>query len=316
MLNQHARGTALATNRGRPRLYNGLQTMTVDSLDLTPDAAQRVTLITPHRGWFDWRLEQLWRYRDLIGLFVWRDFVSVYKQTILGPLWHIIRPLFTTLTFTVVFGRMAGLSTDGTPPFLFYMLGNVVWGYFSGCLDSTSRTFVDNAGLLSKVYFHRLVMPISTVISNLVSFGIQFGMFLIALAYFHWSGGRLHFTAWVALAPLLLIMLAGYGLGAGIIVSAMTTRYRDLRHLVAFGVQLLLYLTPVIYPLSSVPAQYAWLARLNPLTPILESFRLGFLGVGTTSIPELVSSFGVMCVLLAVGLMLFTRVERTFMDTV
>jgi lipopolysaccharide transport system permease protein len=280
------------------------------------DAAQKITVITPRRGYFDWRLDQLWRYRDLIGLFVWRDFVSVYKQTILGPLWHVIRPLFTTATFTVVFGRMAGLSTDGTPPFLFYMLGNVVWAYFSACLESTSRTFIDNANLLGKVYFHRMTIPISMAISGLVSFGIQFALFLIGMAYYAWQGTPLRTTYWIWLSPILLLMLAGYALGGGIIVCALTTRYRDLRHLVTFGVQLLLYLTPVIYPLSSVPASYQWIVKINPLTPILEAFRMGFLGAGSATPADVALSFVVMCAVLTAGLMLFTRVERTFMDTV
>ena len=279
-------------------------------------AALTITIISPHRGWFDWRLGQLWRYRDLMSLFVWRDFVSVYKQTILGPVWHVIRPLMSTLIFTVVFSRVAGLSTDGAPPFLFYMVGTITWTYFSNCLDNTSRTFVANAGLFGKVYFHRLVIPISLVISNLVAFGIQFGIMAVVMAIYVFSGVSLHFTAWVLSIPLLLVILAGYALGGGIIVSALTTRYRDLGYLVTFGVQLLMYVTPVIYPLSAVPERYRWLARLNPLTPVLEGFRLGLLGVGTVTVPELGVSIITMLAVLVVGTMLFTRVERTFMDTV
>ncbi len=275
-----------------------------------------VTVITPHRGWFDWRLGQLWRYRDLVSLFVWRDFVSVYKQTILGPAWHLIRPLFTTITFTIVFGRIAGLATDGVPPFLFYMLGNVAWTYFSTSLENTSKTFIDNAGLMGKVYFHRLAIPLSIVFSNLVAFAIQFSMFLVALAYYRSIGANVHFTSWTLLSPLLLFMLAGYSLGAGIIVCALTTRYRDLKHLIAFGIQLLLYLTPIIYPTSSVPAGARWIAALNPLTPIFEAFRVAFLGAGSVTPSGLATSFVVMWVFLIGGLMLFTRVERTFMDTV
>lgn len=274
------------------------------------------TRITPHQGWLDWRLRQLWRYRDLISLFVWRDFVSVYKQTILGPAWHIIQPLLTTLTFTVIFGNVAKLPTDGAPPFLFYLTGTVAWSYFSNCLINTSRTFVGNAHLLGKVYFHRLTIPISIVISGLISFGIQFGFLLVALAYYAVVGRPLHFTGWVLLSPLFLLMLAGYGLGGGIIVSALTTRYRDLANLVAFGVQLLMYATPVIYPASSVPAKYRWITELNPLTPIMEGLRLGFLGVGDASFGQLGISIGLMTAVIVLGLMLFTHVERTFMDTV
>jgi lipopolysaccharide transport system permease protein len=273
------------------------------------------TIITPHRGWLDWRLKQLWRYRDLISLFVWRDFVSAYKQTILGPLWHIIQPLLTTVTFTLIFGKIAGLSTDGLPKFLFYLAGNVCWSYFANNLTKTSSTFVGNSALLGKVYFHRLVIPISISISNLISFGIQFGIFLVFFVLYHARGFNVHFTGWVFCAPLFLLMLAGYGLGGGIIVSALTTRYRDLTNLVAFGVQLLMFATPVIMPASGM-GKYRWVSEINPLTPIVEGFRLAFLGAGSVDALQLGISFGVMLVVLAVGLMLFTHVEKTFMDTV
>lgn len=274
------------------------------------------TIITPHRGWLDWRLKQLWRYRDLISLFVWRDFVSAYKQTILGPLWHIIQPLMTTITFTVIFGKIAKLPTNGIPPFLFYLAGTVSWSYFANNLNKTSSTFVGNSALLGKVYFHRLAIPISIAISNLVSFGIQLGIFLVFLAVFYFRGSDIHLTGWIFCTPLFLLMLAGYGLGAGIIVSALTTRYRDLANLVAFGVQLLMYATPVILPVSAMPEKWRWVLQLNPLTPIIEGFRLAFLGAGSVDPLQLASSFGIMLVVLAAGLMLFTHVEKTFMDTV
>jgi lipopolysaccharide transport system permease protein len=274
------------------------------------------TVITPHRGWLDWRLKQLWRYRDLISLFVWRDFVSAYKQTILGPLWHIIQPLLTTITFTLMFGKIAKLPTDGVPPFLFYLSGNVMWNYFANNINKTSSTFVGNSALLGKVYFHRLVIPISIAISNLISFGIQFGIFLAFLAINYRYGNNVHFTGWIFCAPLFLLMLAGYGLGGGIIVSALTTRYRDLTNLVAFGVQLLMFASSVIFPMSTVPEKYHWVLQCNPLIPIMEGFRLAFLGAGSVDALQLGISFGVMLVVLAVGLMLFTHVERTFMDTV
>jgi lipopolysaccharide transport system permease protein len=274
------------------------------------------TIITPHRGWLDWRLKQLWRYRDLISLFVWRDFVSAYKQTILGPAWHIIQPLFTTITFTLIFGKIAKLPTNGVPPFLFYLAGTVSWTYFANNLNKTASTFVGNAALLGKVYFHRLVIPISIAISNLISFGIQLGIFLVFLALYSFKGAPVHFTGWVLCTPLFLLMLAGYGLGGGIIVSALTTRYRDLANLVAFGVQLLMYATPVILPLSAMPEKYRWVLQDNPLTPIIEGFRLGFLGAGSVDALQLAISFGIMLVVLVVGLMLFTHVEKSFMDTV
>ncbi|HUZ07502.1 MAG TPA: ABC transporter permease, partial [Candidatus Paceibacterota bacterium] len=274
------------------------------------------TIISPHRGWLDWRLKQLWRYRDLISLFVWRDFVSVYKQTILGPLWHIIQPLLTTITFTIIFGKIAKLPTNGIPPFLFYLAGTVSWTYFANNITKTSATFVGNSALLGKVYFHRLAIPVSIAISNLISFGIQFGIFIGFLAMFYFKGAPVHLTGWAFCTPLFLLMLAGYGLGGGIIVSALTTRYRDLTQLVAFGVQLMMYATPVILPLSAMPAKWRWVLQFNPLTPIVEGFRLGFLGAGDVTAMQLGISFGVMIAVLAVGLMLFTHVERTFMDTV
>jgi lipopolysaccharide transport system permease protein len=274
------------------------------------------TVITPHRGWLDWRLKQLWRYRDLISLFVWRDFVSAYKQTILGPLWHIIQPLLTTITFTIIFGKVAKLPTDDIPPFLFYMSGIVCWNYFANNLTKTSSTFVGNSALLGKVYFHRLAIPISIAISNLISFGISLGIFLVFLAFYFIRGSNVHITGWIVCTPLFLLMLAGYGLGGGIIVSALTTRYRDLANLVAFGVQLLMFASFIMYPVSMVSPKHHWIAELNPLVPIIEGFRLAFLGAGTVDIAQIAASFGVMLAVLGAGLMLFTHVERTFMDTV
>src|SRR5262245_53149338 len=278
--------------------------------------AYPITVISAPRGWFDWRLRQLWRCRDLISLFVQRDFVTYYKQTVLGPAWHVFQPLLTTLTYTVIFSKVAGLPTDGAPPFLFYMVGSVAWSYFATCLVKTASTFIANADLLGKVYFHRLAIPVSIVISNLIAFGIQLATLIAIMVGFAFSGTPVPATAWVLLTPVFLLMLAGYSLSGGIIVCALTTRYRDLIHLITFGVQLLMYATPVIYPASAVPERYRWIALLNPLTPVMEGFRLGFLGAGTVSVPQLVASFAAMLLLLSLGLMLFTRVERTFMDTV
>lgn len=274
------------------------------------------TRITPHRGWFDWRLKQLWRYSDLIGLFVWRDFVSAYKQTVLGPLWHIIQPLLTTLMFTVIFSKVARLPTGGAPPFLFYLLGTVAWGYFANNLTNISSTFLRNSHLLGKVYFHRMVIPISIAISNLITFAIQISIFLVSFAFYYFSGVKLQMTSWIFFTPLFLFMLAGFGLGGGIIVSALTTRYRDLANLVGFGVQLGMYATPVIYPVSAMPHRYEWILRLNPLSPVMEGFRAAFLGAGEVDLTHLAISLVAMIGLIAVGMMLFTHVERTFMDTV
>ncbi len=273
-------------------------------------------IIRPKRNWFDLRLAELWCYRDLVTLFVRRDFVAVYKQTILGPLWYLIQPLLTTLVFTVIFGKIANLPTDGLPPFLFYLSGTVIWAYFAECLNKTSQTFITNAQLFGKVYFPRLAVPISILLSNLVTFAIQFALFLALAAYFWVQGSAAQANIWVLLTPLLLLMMAGLGLGFGIIVSSLTTRYRDLRFLVTFGVQLWMYASPVIYPISAVPERFRPLIQANPVTPIVEALRYAFLGAGTLSIPNLLYSFVFMVVVLLIGTLIFNRVEATFMDTV
>jgi lipopolysaccharide transport system permease protein len=274
------------------------------------------SILRPKRGLFDLRLRELWLSRDLIMLFVWRDFVSVYKQTILGPLWYLVQPLLTTIVFTIIFGRIAGLPTEGLPPFLFYMSGTVIWSYFAECLTKTSDTFISNANIFGKVYFPRLTVPISISISNLVSFFIQFLLFLAFISYFWLRGANVQPNYWILLTPLLLVMMAGMGLGGGIIVSSMTTRYRDLRYLVGFGTQLIMYATPVIYPVSAVPEKLQPLIELNPLTPIVESFRYAYLGSGTVSIYNLVYSLVWAIGLMIVGIIIFNKVEATFMDTV
>lgn len=273
-------------------------------------------IIRPNRAWWDLRLGELWRYRDLIRLLVWRDFVAIYKQTILGPLWHLIQPIFTTGVFTIIFGNIAGLPTDGIPSFLFYMAGNTVWGYFSLCLVSTSTTFTANAGIFGKVYFPRLSVPVSIVISNLISFIIRLGVFIVFLLYFMLSGSTIQPNLWILLLPVLVLIMAGLGLGVGIIVSSLTTKYRDLQHLVGFGVQLFMYATPVIYPLSSVPQGWQWLILANPLTPVVEIFRLGFLGTSAVDPVFLLYSLGFTVVTLLIGVLIFNHVESTFMDTV
>lgn len=273
-------------------------------------------VIRPRRNWLDLRLDELWAYRDLVALFVWRDFVAQYKQTILGPLWYLVQPLLTTVTFTLVFGRLAGLSTDGVPDFLFYMAGAVVWSYFSACLTKTANTFTGNAAIFGKVYFPRLAVPVSILFSNLIAFAIQMGLFLAFLAYYILSGARVAPTAWLLAMPLLLLLMAGLGLGVGIIVSSLTTRYRDLQFLVAFGAQLLMYATTVIYPLSAVPEKYRWVLVANPMTPVVETFRYAFLGQGTVEPLHLVYSAVCTLAVLLFGIVLFNRVEQTFMDTV
>lgn len=273
-------------------------------------------LIEPQRSLLDLRLAELWRYKDLMFLFVRRDFVSVYKQTILGPLWYLIQPILTTLTFTVIFGQIASLPTDGLPQFLFYMSGTVVWGYFADCLNKTSNTFVQNAGLFGKVYFPRLAVPISILISNLVTFAIQLTLFIVFILFFMWTGNRVNPNWYLLLLPILILIMAGLGLGFGIIISSLTTKYRDLRFLVQFGVQLMMYATPVIYPVSSIPEKFRWIILANPMTPIVETFRYAFLGAGTVSWNQLLYSCGFMLVVVFLGSIIFNRVEQTFMDTV
>lgn len=291
--------------------------MTVDLQQIPNTQKENWSLIIqPQRGWLDLRLNELWRYRDLVVLFVRRDFVSVYKQTILGPLWYLIQPLLTTLTFTVIFGRIANLPTDGLPQFLFYMSGTVIWAYFAECLNKTSNTFVQNYHLFGKVYFPRLAVPVSILISNLITFAIQLGLFVVFVFFFMLGGSDVQPNLWLLLVPLLVLMMAGLGLGFGIIVSSLTTRYRDLRFLVTFGVQLLMYATPVIYPVSSIPERFQWIILVNPLTPIVEAFRYAFLGAGTVNTGLLVYSFVFMLVVDVLGVLIFNRVEQTFMDTV
>ncbi len=273
------------------------------------------TVIVPKTGWFDINLKEVWQYRDLVMLFVRRNFVSQYKQTILGPLWAIIQPLLTTVVFTVVFGSLAGLSAEGVPSFLFFLSGNVAWQYFSGCLTSTANTFTGNAGILGKVYFPRLVMPISTVMTNLISFGIQMAMFLIFLVYY-WVQGAVQPNWYVLLTPVLIVHMAMLSLGTGVIISALTTKYRDLKMLVGFGVQLWMYATPVAYDIGIIPAKYMGLYMLNPMTPVVNAFRTAFLGLGSFEIGYYLLSWIVTAVILFVGVVLFSRVEKTFMDTV
>ena len=274
------------------------------------------TVITPKRAWFDLNLKELLRYRDLIVLFVRRTFVSQYKQTILGPAWAVIQPLLTTVVLTVVFGNIAGLAPAGVPSFAFYLCGSIAWGYFSTCLTATSTTFTSNAAILGKVYFPRLVMPISTVLSQLISFAVQFCFFLLFLLYYIVTGANVNPNWWMLLTPVLLLHLALLSLGVGIIISALTTKYRDLAMVVSFGVQLWMYATPVAYDLTLIPERFLGLYMLNPVTPVITMFRYAFLGVGVPHLAAYGISWIVTLVVLLLGVMLFNRVEKTFMDTV
>jgi lipopolysaccharide transport system permease protein len=275
-------------------------------------------IIRPQRGWWDLRLGELWKYRDLISLLVWRNFVAAYKQTVLGPFWFLISPIINSLVFTVIFGNVAKLSTDGLPPFLFYMAGSTIWGYFSSCLTGTSNTLTANVGIFGKVYFPRLVIPISTVISGLISFGIRFGVFGLFLIYFLFSDAaiRPQPNLYILLLPVLLMIMAGMGLGIGLIISSLTIKYRDLQQLLGFGLQLLMYSSPVIYPFSTVPDNWRWLLLANPMTAIIETFRKAFLGVSSLEPIYLLYSIAFMFVVLLLGILIFNRVENTFVDTV
>lgn len=272
--------------------------------------------ITPARSLLSLNLREVWFYRDLLRLFVRRDFVAQYKQTILGPVWYFIQPVFTTVIFTFIFGKMAGISTDGIPPMLFYLAGITNWNYFADCLNKTSSTFRDNQGLFGKVYFPRLVVPLSIVVSNLVKYGIQLLLLLGFLVYFIGMGAEVRPNSALLLFPFLLLLLSGMGLGFGLLITSMTTKYRDLVYLLQFGVQLLMYATPVIYPLSSIPEQYRWIIVLNPMTPIIETFRYGLLGQGTFEWIYLGYSTLFTLLVLLFGTLVFNRTEKNFMDTV
>jgi lipopolysaccharide transport system permease protein len=275
-------------------------------------------IIQPKAHLFDLKLNDVWKYRDLLWLFVRRDFTAQYKQTILGPLWHFIQPVFTTFMFLIVFGKIANIPTDNVPPILFYMSGITIWNYFAACLNSTSNTFVSNAGIFGKVYFPRLIIPLSTVVSNIIKFGIQFLLLLAAIIFFI-AAKDFHFHPDVSLLmiPVLLLMMAGMGLGLGIIVSSLTTKYRDLNILIGFAVQLLMYATPVAYPLSFLKHnKFASWIQWNPLTPIMEAFRYALFRQGSFSAGSLLYSAAFIIIVLFIGLLTFSKVERTFMDTV
>ncbi len=274
-------------------------------------------VIEPRAKLLDLNLSEVWRYRDLLWLFVKRDFTAQYKQTILGPLWHFIQPVFTTIVFLMVFGKIANIPTDGIEPVLFYMSGISIWNYFSSCLSATSNTFVANAGIFGKVYFPRLVIPLSTVVSNMVKFGIQFLLLLVVMSWYGIKTGNFHFGSSWLLIPLLVIMMAGLGLGLGIIISSLTTKYRDFTVLIGFAVQLLMYATPVAYPLSFLKEKSyaAWIAW-NPLTPIVEAYRYALFGTGTVDTTGLLFSASFILIVLFFGMLIFSKVERSFMDTV
>jgi lipopolysaccharide transport system permease protein len=268
---------------------------------------------------FDLKFVDLWRYRDLLAMFVKRDFVSFYKQTILGPLWFFIQPFFTTIVFTIVFGKLAGISTDELPPLLFYLSGITAWNYFADCLTKTSTVFKDNVGIFGKVYFPRLIMPLSIVVSNLVRFGVQLILLLVMMAFFAIRGDHFHVTYAIVFFPVLVILMAFLGLGLGLIITAVTTKYKDLTFLITFGVQLLMYATTVIYPLSVAKEKYPEIAafiELNPMTGIIEAFRFAFLGKGEFTLWSVGYPAVVTVVVFFLGIIIFNKTEKNFVDTI
>lgn len=273
-------------------------------------------VIKGHSSLFDINFGDLWRYRDLLFMFVKRDFVSFYKQTILGPLWFFIQPIFTTIVFTFVFGNLAGISTDGLPQYLFYLSGITAWNYFSDCLTKTSTVFKDNANIFGKVYFPRLIMPLSIVVSNLVRFGVQLLLLLVMMLFFGFKGANFHLTYGIFFFPVLVLLMALLGLGIGLIITAMTTKYRDLTFLVTFGVQLLMYGTTVIYPLSAAPEKYKTIIELNPMTGIIEAFRFAFLGKGEFTLWSVGYSVIFTIIVMILGVIIFNKTEKNFVDTI
>lgn len=273
--------------------------------------------IAPSSGLLNLDLKAVWKYRDLLLLLVKRDFVAFYKQTVLGPIWFFVQPLLTTAMYLLIFGRVAKLSTDDLPGLLFYISGVTCWNYFSESLTKTSDTFITNANIFGKVYFPRLVIPLSIIVSNLIRLGIQFALFLLVWAYFLMTDARVQPQwEWMFLLPLLILLMAGLSLGLGVIFSSMTTKYRDLRFLLSFGIQLLMFATPVVYPLSLAPEKYRWLIVANPFTAIIETFRYVFMGRGVFDFLYLAYSAIATIVIVLLGIIIFNKVEKSFMDTV
>lgn len=274
-------------------------------------------VITPHSSWFDFHFREIFDYKDLIFLFVQRDLITFYKQTILGPLWFFLQPLITTIVFSFVFNNIAKIPTDGVPPIVFYMSGIIAWNYFSQCLNSTSTVFTSNASLFSKVYFPRIIIPISKTISSLTKFGVQLFMFLAIYIYFLLNANttlKLNLI-YIWMLPILIFQMAILGQGIGMIVSSLTIKYRDLQHLVSFGTQLLMYASPIVYPLSSVPKEYQFYIKLNPMTPIINIFRQVFIGVGSIDFSSFYQSIYITILIFLLGLALFNKFEKNFIDT-
>lgn len=275
--------------------------------------------ITPKNKFFSLNFKEIWQYRDLLMLFVKRDIITVYKQTVLGPLWYLIQPLFTSITFTIIFNNVAGIKTGSIPPFLFNLAGIMVWNYFTACLNGTSDTFKSNAGIFGKVYFPRIITPLSIVISNLIKFGIQFGIFIFFYIFFYFQGADLNLNASVLFFPILISFMGILGLGLGMMISSMVTKYRDLNNLVGFGVQLLMYISAVMYPMELIKEKlpkFGWIVEYNPLAYVIETSRYMLLNIGSISILGLVYTMIITIVVFFIGLLIFNRTEKSFIDTV
>ncbi len=273
-------------------------------------------ILKPKRGLFSINLKQVYDYRDLLFLFVKRDIITTYKQTVLGPIWFFIQPILTMLIYVFIFGNVAQISTDNIPQPLFYISGIIMWNYFASCFSQTANTFVGNAGIFGKVFFPRLIVPLSQVTSNLIKFCIQFSLFIALFLYYYFNNDNITPSLLILLLPLLLIIMAGMGLGFGLIFSSLTTKYKDLKFLMQFGIQLLMYATPVIYPLSTIPSKYQFWFKLNPLTHIIETFKTAFLGSGQFSLIGLLYSLSFTIIALFIGIIIFNKTEQNFMDTV
>ena len=272
--------------------------------------------IKSHNSIFSVNYKEVWHYRDLLLMLVKKDYVTFYKQTILGPIWFFIQPILTTLIYVLIFGKIAKLSTDGAPQIAFYLSGVTIWNYFSESLTKTSTVFRDNAAVLGKVYFPRLIMPLSIVVSGLMKFAIQFALFIAVVMYYTFAENTLHPNIWLLATPFLVLLMAAFSLGLGMIFSSLTTKYKDLVFLLTFGIQLFMFATPVVYSVSSIPADRQWIVNLNPLTGIFECFRYGFLGSGSFTPETLIMSTGIIAVILLLGVLIFNKVEKSFMDTV
>lgn len=273
------------------------------------------TVIESKHSLLDINLKEVWRYRDLLVLFVKRDFVTVYKQTILGPLWFFIQPLLTTITFTIIFGNIAQLSTEGAPQLIFYMAGITLWSYFSNCLTAVSTVFNTNANIFGKVYFPRLIMPLTIVISNLMKFGVQYLLFMGFFTYYYFKN-QINPNQWILLTPLIILIMAIISMGIGLILSSLTTKYKDLNQLISFGIQLLMYATPVIYASSSVPNNFKWVVEWNPLVGLFEYMRYAYIGIGKFNWEQLIYPISFSVIILIFGVLVFNKTQKTFMDTV